>query len=785
MSDHAFDERHAGGGQSAVVGGVHQMLIHDSAERHVSGEAVYVDDIPEPRDLLHLYIFKSQRAHARFRLSNLEAAAAAPGVARVLTSEDVDGKNDFGHVNIGDDPVLAEGVVLFPGQPVFAVAADTIEEARRAAQLVEIEYEDLPPVITIEDALQAKSFLCPPHVLKQGDAASALRTAPHHLQNTFRCGAQEHFYLEGQVAMAVPKEEGDVHIYSATQDPSAVQHLVARVIGRPANAVMVEVRRMGGAFGGKETFATLFAAIAAIAAIKTGRPAKCRLDRDDDMIITGKRHETRFDYDVGFDDDGRVLGLDLSLAMRCGYSHDQSIPILDRAISHCDNAYFLSDVTITGYACKTNTASNCAFRGFGSPQAMLGIERVMDDIAFHLGKEPYEVRMANMYGVTERNVTPYDWKINCNILPRILEELEEAASYAKRRQAVKAFNAESEWLKKGIALFPMKYGVGFTASFLNQAGALIHVYQDGSVYLNHGGTEMGQGLYQKVAQIVAEELQIDVAHVKISSTVTDKVPNTTATAASSGTDMNGAAAQIAARKIRSRLTEFAAAKHNIEPDRIRFEAGMVQIGNEQVRFEDLVLDAYMNLVSLSATGFYTNPDIKVDPGTMKGRPYHYYVYGGAVVESLIDTLTGESRITRIDIVHDVGKSINPALDMGQLEGGFIQGMGWLTTEEVVWDDKTGELRTHAPSTYKIPVCSDRPKEFNMHLVDWSENAEDVVYRSKAIGEPPLNLAVSVFNSITDAVASVADYKICPKLNAPATPEAILRAVEDLKGVSLP
>lgn len=762
-----------------IRGGVHQRIQHDSARKHVSGEALYVDDLPEPRDLLHIYVAQSPRAHARILKLDVEKVRRSPGVTAVLTAADIPGENDFGHAHVGDEPVFADKEVVYFGQPLFCVAADTIANAREAARLALAEYEDLDAILTIDQAMAANSFLGEPMKLVQGDAPAAISSAPHRLAGTINVGGQEHFYLEGQVSLALLREDGDVHIHCATQDPSSVQHLVARVLGRNANAVTIEVRRMGGAFGGKETGATQFAAIAALVAIKTGRPAKVRLDRDDDMMMTGKRHDFRFDYDVGFDRDGRLTGIEMRLAQRAGHSHDQSLPVLQRAIYNCDNAYFLPAATLTGYACRTNSQSNTAFRGFGAPQANLAIERVMDEIACALGKAPLEVRLANIYGETDRNVTPYDWTIRDNILARLIDEALETSEFHARRAAIIDFNRESNIIKRGIALMPLKYPVGFSARFLNQAGALVHIYQDGSIHLNHGGTEMGQGLFLKVAQVVAEEFQVDLDRIKITSTVTDKVPNTTATAASSGTDMNGAAAQIAARQIKERLIDFAAEHYKVDKGRILFEPSRVRIGNQLIAFDDLVKQAYHELVSLSAFGYYRNPEISVDPVTMKGRAYHYSCYGVSIVETAIDTFTGESKVTRIDIVHDVGKSLNPAIDLGQLEGGFIQGMGWLTSEELVWDE-LGRLRTHAPSTYKIPVCSDRPKAFNMRLVDWSRNRENTVYRSKAIGEPPFNLAIGVFNSLTDAVASIGQYRHCPRLDAPATPERILLACEDIK-----
>lgn len=766
---------------SDIKGGVHRKLIHDSAAKHVSGEAVYVDDIREPSGTLHFAPGLSRKAHARVISIDIDQLLAQPGVVDVITVADVPGENDFGHAHVGDDKVFSDDTVDFEGQAVFGIVATTYLAARHAAALDVVEFEDIDPILTIDQAMAAKSFLTDPRLLTRGDSDTALKNAKHVLEGSISCGGQEHFYLEPQVSMAIPREDGDILIYTASQDPSAVQHLVARVLNKPAHAVTVETRRLGGGFGGKETAPNGFASMAAVAALKTGQPVKFRMDRDDDMMASGKRHAFKFDYNVGFNDNGLLEGLEISVMANCGYSHDQSMAILDRAIYHMDNAYYLPNTTIHGYSCRTNICSGMAFRGFGSPQANYAIERIMDVIAHELQLDPLDVRKTNLYNMTDRNVSHYDWPISDWVLPRIIDELEESSDYHARRAGVKAFNAENPWLKRGIALMPLKYGVGFTAAFLNQAGALIHIYQDGSISLNHGGTEMGQGLYVKVAQIVAEELQVDVDRIRLTSTATDKVPNTTATAASSGTDMNGAAAQNAAQILRERLRDFAAQRHNVDVTQIEFNNNEVRIGNQVVSFDDLVGDAYMNLIQLSATGFYTNPDVGVDPVTKKGRPYHYNCYGAAVVEVEIDTLTGENRVCRVDILHDVGKSLNPAIDLGQLEGGFVQGMGWLMMEELVWDD-VGRLRTHAPSTYKIPTCSDRPAIMNMRLVDWNENRENTVYRSKAIGEPPLNLANSVFNAYIDAVSSVGDYKHMPQLNAPATPEKILAACDKIRNL---
>jgi xanthine dehydrogenase large subunit len=558
-----------------------------------------------------------------------------------------------------------------------------------------------------------------------------------------------------------------------------VQHMVAHALGTSSHAVTVEVRRMGGGFGGKETQSNQFAAIAAIAAKKLGRPVKIRPDRDDDMVATGKRHDFKVDYDVGFDDEGNILGVDLTYAARCGFSSDLSGPVTDRALFHCDNSYFLPAVEARSAPLYTNTVSNTAFRGFGGPQGMVGIERVIEEIAYATGLDPLEVRKRNFYGTHERNLTPYHQAVEDNVIHRIVDELEQSADYQARRDAIAAFNSGSRVIKRGIALTPVKFGISFTATHFNQAGALVHVYTDGSVHLNHGGTEMGQGLYVKVAQIVAEEFQIDAANVKITATTTGKVPNTSATAASSGSDLNGMAAQNAARQIRDRLAAFAADKHDVPLEQIVFLPNRVRIGNQEIPFADLVKQAYMARIQLSAAGFYKTPKIHWDRDAGRGQPFYYFAYGAACAEVSIDTLTGEYLVDRVDILHETGRSLNKAIDLGQIEGGFVQGMGWLTTEELVWDDK-GRLRTHAPSTYKIPLASDRPKVFNVALADWSENAEDTVHKSKAVGEPPFMLAICVLHALSDAVASVAGHKVCPRLDAPATPERVLMAVERVR-----
>jgi xanthine dehydrogenase large subunit len=771
MSDRLAAER--------IEGGVHQARRHDSAWKHVSGSATYIDDITPPAGLLHVYLGISARAHARIRHLNLTPVRQAEGVLLVLTADDVPGVNDVSPTHRHDEPLLAAGVVEYVGQPLFAVAAETREQARRAARLAVVEYENLPAVLDVETAGPDGTLVTEPLTLRRGDAPAALAKAPHRITGKIAIGGQDHFYLEGQIALAIPGEDDEVTVLASTQHPSEVQHMVALVLSVPNNAVTVECRRMGGAFGGKETQGNLFACIAALVAKKTGRAAKIRPDRDDDMVITGKRHDFVADYDVGFDEQGRIQAVDITYAARCGWSADLSGPVTDRALFHADNCYFYDNVQLRSLPLKTNTVSNTAFRGFGGPQGMVAGERLIEEIAYALGKDPLEVRKANFYGEAPRDLTPYHQAVEDNVIGEIVEELERSADYRGRRQAIREQNAKSRVIKRGLALTPVKFGISFTATQYNQAGALVHVYTDGSIHLNHGGTEMGQGLYTKVAQVVAEEFQIDLDQVKITATTTGKVPNTSATAASSGSDLNGKAAQAAARTIKARLVEFAAGHWGVPEAQIEFLPGRVRVGNQEILFRELVWQAYLARVSLSSTGFYKTPKIHWDRASGRGRPFYYFAYGAAASEVAIDTLTGEYKVERVDILHEVGHSLNPALDIGQIEGGFVQGMGWLTTEELWWDAE-GRLRTHAPSTYKIPACSDRPRIFNVRLLENVENREDTIFKSKAVGEPPLMLAISVLYALSDAIASTQDYRLCPRLDPPATPEKVLTTIERLK-----
>ncbi len=762
-----------------ITGGVAESLRHDSAVKHVSGAAVYIDDMPEPAGTLHACLGLSEIAHGRITSSDLSAVAVAPGVVAVLTAKDIPGVNDISPTHRHDEPVFAEKQVLFYGQPLFAVVAETRDQARSAARLARFEYDALPAKIDIADKTGGERLVCDPLTLQRGDAAKAISAAPRRIAGQMRVGGQDHFYLEGQIAMAVPGEDEDVTVYSSTQHPSEVQHMVSNVLGVSSNAVTVEVRRMGGGFGGKETQSNLFASVAALAAKKLGRAVKIRPDRDDDMIATGKRHDFLIDYEAGFDDEGRILGVDFTYAARCGFSADLSGAVTDRALFHCDNAYFYPAVKAVSKPLFTNTVSNTAFRGFGGPQGMVAAERIIDQIAHELKKDPLEIRRLNFYGGDGRDITPYHQKVEDNIVGRLVDQLAESAAYEQRKREIAAFNAKSPIVKRGLALTPVKFGISFTATHFNQAGALVHVYNDGSVHLNHGGTEMGQGLYVKVAQVVAEEFQIDLDHIKITATTTGKVPNTSATAASSGSDLNGMAARNAARAIKERLIDYAAEAHEVPREQVTFLPNRVRIGNREMPFSDFVHEAYVARVQLSATGFYKTPKIHWDREKGRGHPFYYFAYGAAVAEVAVDTLTGEYRVERVDIIHETGRSLNPAVDLGQIEGGFIQGMGWLTTEELWWDEK-GRLRTHAPSTYKIPLASDRPRIFNVTLADWSENREPTIHRSKAVGEPPFMLAMCVLHALSDAVSAAGDHKAFPALDAPATPERVLAAIERVR-----
>ena len=764
--------------KQTLTSGVGKKLPHESAERHVSGEARYIDDQLEYPNHLHLYARLSEQAHATITKLDVNACRQYPGVACVITADDIPGQLDIGAVLPGD-PLLAHGKVEYWGQPLFVVAAPSYDIAREAAQLATIEYAPLETLLDVKEALHKKQFVMQSHQHKRGDAHKSIANASHRLKGQLNIGGQEHFYLETQVSNVIPTEDGGMLVYCSTQNPTEVQKLVASVLGLPMHKITIDMRRMGGGFGGKETQAAGPACLAAVVAQKTGMPAKMRLARSDDMMMTGKRHPFFVEYDVGFDQKGVLQGVNIELSGNCGFSPDLSGSIVDRAMFHADNAYYLGDALITGHRCKTHIASNTAYRGFGGPQGMLAIENIMDEIARFLGEDPLTVRERNLYGQHDRNITHYYQTIEDNPIKDILEQVKQNADYRRRRKQIIEFNNQHPFLRKGIALTPVKFGISFTAGFLNQAGALIHIYTDGSIQLNHGGTEMGQGLNTKVAQIVAEELQVSIERIQITATDTSKVPNTSPTAASSGADLNGKAAQAAARTLKQRLINFAAERYNVDTSAIIFKNNCVQVGEALVSFDALVQDAYFSQVSLSSTGFYKTPKIHYDRDSASGHPFYSFAWGASCSEVIVDTLTGEYKVLRTDILHDVGASLNPAIDIGQIEGGFIQGMGWLTTEELCWNEH-GRLMTNSPASYKIPAISDTPLIFNVDLVENRKNPEDTVYHSKAVGEPPFMLSISVWCAIKDAVSSLSDYRYHPDIDAPATPEKVLLGIEKLK-----
>ncbi|CAN5259873.1 xanthine dehydrogenase molybdopterin binding subunit [soil metagenome] len=749
---------------------------HESAALHVLGEAYYTDDLPELQGTLHAALGLSQKPHARILSINFDAVRASPGVIAVLTAKDIAGVNDCGPI-LHDDPILADGLVQYVGQPMFAVIADSHRHARRAARLAVVEYDELQAILTPQAAKDAQSFVLPPMHLRRGDFAKAYESAPHKLNGSLKVGGQEQFYLEGQISYAIPKEDQGMLVCCSTQHPSEMQHLVAQALGLHSHHVTVECRRMGGGFGGKESQSAIWATIAAIAAARLKVPVKLRADRDDDMLVSGKRHCFDYLYSAGYDDDGRIVAAKVEMVLRAGFSADLSGPVATRAICHVDNAYYLADVEIAALCGKTNTQSNTAFRGFGGPQGAIVTEYMIDEIARSLGKDALAVRKANLYGRNDeegRNLTPYGQKVQDNVIHELIAELEASSDYQQRRAGIRTFNAGSEILKKGIALTPVKFGIAFNVNHLNQAGALVHVYVDGSVLVSHGGTEMGQGLNTKVMQVVAHELGVSLKQVRATAADTSKVSNTSATAASTGADLNGKAAQVAARTIRLRLADFAAQIHGGSATDVVFSNDLVHVNRKSLPFADVVAKAYVGRVQLWSDGFYATPDLKWDASSMSGHPFSYFAYGAAVSEVIVDTLTGEWKLLRADLLHDAGQSLNPAIDIGQVEGAFIQGMGWLTTEQLHWNAE-GKLTTHAPSTYKIPTVSDCPEDFRVRLFN-NRNVTDSIHRSKAVGEPPLLLPFSVFFAIRDAVASLADYRINPRLNAPATGEEILNAV---------
>ena len=757
---------------------INETRAHESAIKHVSGKAFYIDDIYEPAGTLYGAIGWSKKAHAIINKINLNEVIKSEGVVAIVTSKDIEGRNDVGPVYDGD-PIFPKKAEYY-GQPLFAVAAKTTELARKAVLKAKISYKNLKAITTIKEALKKKSFVLKGKIIKKGEAIKAIEKSENRLKGNFTTGSQEHFALEGQTAFVIPQEDNDFKVFSSTQHPSETQQIIAKMLNQKSNTITVETRRIGGGFGGKETQSFIFAAICTLLAKKTKHPVKLRMDRDDDIIITGKRHDFYSEYEVGFNELGIIKGLKLKLASRCGVSPDLSGAINDRALLHIDNAYYLENLIVENYLCKTNTASNTAFRGFGGNQGMMVIENIIDNIANSLQKDAAEIRRRNFYQKNKKNITHYNMKIEDNVIQEIFDQLLKSSNYKSRQLSVKKFNQESKYIKKGIAVTPVKFGISFTTWHLNQAGALVHIYcNDGSVHINTGAIEMGQGTYTKIAQLVANELGISFSKVKVSATRTDKVPNTSASAASSTTDLNGAAAINAVSKIKINLATYVKRKYKIKNSEGVYKNGMVKFKGKTFKFNSLIKEAYLNRVSLSSSGFYATPKIHFDKKKFKGRPFLYFAYGAAVSEVMIDVLTGENKIIRADILHDAGKAINPAIERGQIEGGFVQGAGWLTIEEVNWKSN-GQITTHSPSTYKIPGVSDMPEQFNVEIFKKGKNIENVINKSKTTGEPPLMNAMSVFFAIKNAIASTTNYNLTPEINAPATPETILMSINNLK-----
>ncbi|MEJ2048521.1 MAG: xanthine dehydrogenase molybdopterin binding subunit [Calditrichota bacterium] len=761
---------------------------HESAAKHVSGESIYVDDIAVTDQLLTGHVVYNPYAHARIKSYDLTAAKNLPGVYAVLSAKDIPGKNQMGPV-IKDEPCLAEEEVQFIGQGIFLIAGENAEICRRAEKLIRIEFEVMEPILDIDTAIARDSFLGEQRTIERGDPQKAMRTAPHILEGELRTGAQEHWYLETQACLCLPGEDKEMFVYSSTQHPSETQLLVAEVLGIPVNEVVVEVRRLGGAFGGKETQANHYACWTALLSRATGRPVKIRLNRDQDQIMTGKRHPFRIRYKAGYDDAGKILAADIKLHSDGGAANDLSYAILERAMLHAENSYFIPNIRITGRVCKTNYPPNTAMRGFGAPQAMAAMETVIDRIARKLGQDSANIRRINFYGTTENNIAPYGEIVENNRLPVIYDKLIRSSQYRKRRQEIDRFNQQNEFYKKGMALTPVKFGISFTTAFLNQAGALVNIYKDGTILVNHGGVEMGQGLHTKIRNIAAAEFGVDISRIKVNATDTSKIPNTSATAASSGSDLNGMAVKNAIRKLKVRIAESIASHFSREAGKgkpsvagdIIFENNYLYDKNNpkrRISFAAAIPICYLAQTSLSATGFYRTPDIDFDRQKGNGRPFHYYAFGMAVTEVLLDILTGHYKIMRTDILHDVGESLNPAIDMGQLTGGFIQGLGWCTTEEIKWDEE-GHLLTHSPDTYKIPTAGDIPADFRVNFLEGYPNP-NTIRRSKAIGEPPFMLALSAWLAIKDAISAVGNHKFEPQFSLPATNEVILLSIEKIK-----
>ena len=748
-------------------------IEHESAVKHVTGKAIYTDDISEPKNLLHAVIGYSNCSKGVIKKIDYKDVLSSEGVVDIITEKDIEGINDVGPIFKGDKIFTSKNIEYY-GQPIFAVIAKTNNLAKKAALKVKIDLKISKPIVSIEEALKKKSFVLKPKHLTRGNIKDGFKKSDNILKGKLYSGGQDHFYLEGQIAMTIPQEDNNFLVYSSTQHPSETQQIIGKVLKQNYNSIHVIVRRIGGGFGGKETQSFLFAAITSIAAKKLSKPVKLRVDRDDDMIMTGKRHDFLFDYEVGFNNNGEILALKLMMASRCGISPDLSGAINDRAIYHIDNAYFLPNIEINSYRCKTNTVSNTAFRGFGGPQGMFCIENIIENIAQKLKIEASEIRKINFYKDKIKNTTHYGMRITDNVIEDIFNKLIKKSNYKKRKIEIDNFNKKNKVLKKGIAITPVKFGISFTTTHLNQGGALVHIYTDGSIHLNHGGIEMGQGLMTKLALVASNEFGLNYENIKISSTDTEKVPNTSASAASATTDINGAAIVNAINNIKSGLNEFIYDYFKTN-SKIKYENNFVYFDKRKISFKELINTAYLNRIPLSSSGFYKTDKINVNTKTLQGRPFLYFTYGAAVTEVIIDKLTGENKILQVDIIHDVGNSINKRIDKGQIEGGYIQGLGWLTTEEVSWKSN-GVLTTHSPSTYKIPTAGETPFKFNVEIYDRGFNKEKVINRSKAVGEPPFMLAISSFIALKDAVYNANKGKNSENLIAPATAENILKSL---------
>lgn len=758
---------------------LNKIPIHDSSLRHSTGQALYIDDMPEQENLLHGAPVLSKFPCGKIKNINSDKLKNLPFFTKVITAKDIPGDNDIGPIKSGE-PVLADEFFSYLGQPVAIVLAKTHQEAVHASSLVEIETDlTTKPILNLDDAYKKKSFLEKPMILQKGNIEKDMLKSKYKLSGNFEIGGQDHFYLETHVALTIPGENDEYQVWSSTQHPTEVQHGVGNVLNIPSAKIDSKVRRLGGGFGGKESQATIFAAMSALGAFITQKPVKIRLNRHTDMTATGKRHNFKVFFTVGFTTTGKLLALDIKLLSNGGNVLDLSGPVITRALTHLDNCYFIKSLKAVGYVCKTNTVSNTAFRGFGGPQGMLTIENIIYSVSQFLNKPIDEIRKVNYYSSQNGLKTPYGQIVKNPRIEKILNEIKKLSDYNERIKDIKEFNLNQKNnnlpFRKGIAMMPAKFGISFNKPSLNQGGALVHVYSDGSIRLNHGGTEMGQGLFIKVAQVVAKCFNVPIEQIHITSTNTAEVPNTSATAASSGSDLNGMAAWNASKVIKNRMTDHAAKLFKKNKKDIVFSDGRIICGNKTLSFSELAFSCWENRISLSSTGYYKTPKIFWDQDKLKGHPYFYFTWGAAVSEALLDINTGENRILRADIVQDCGKSLNESIDVGQIEGGFVQGLGWLTCEELYFSQE-GKLLTTGPSTYKLPGSRDIPKIFNVKLLENADNEEKTIFRSKAVGEPPLLLAISHFLAIKEAIKASSDTSNPQLLNSPATPTEILRVL---------